>query len=95
MNLCKKCGFEVGGVLCQHKTRTPHVIPKHQLTEERPYEFFAEASELGFPVGKWPEVIQTSSPTGNGNEFLLVRLKDQAGHYQQSLGCCRITVFND
>lgn len=58
-------------------------------------ELTAEASQLGFPVGKWPEVITVAAYDGD-NEYHLLRVDDVGGHYH-----CRdrvrpsITVFND
>lgn len=63
------------------------------------HEFIAEASELGWPPGKWPESAATN--LGNTMPFRLTRLEKTPdgevmyAKYFQTLGCIRLTVFND
>lgn len=58
------------------------------------HKFIAEASELRFPVGRYPEILPTS--LGNGMNFLLNRIEaDGTAKYLQANGCIVLTVLND
>ena len=74
-------------------------VPLSKLSKADRYPYFAynaEASELGFPVGKWP--LEITVPTlGNGQPFVMGRpVPNQGGYvYFQRCGCLELTVFND
>lgn len=42
--------------------------PKN-TSEQDPYQYYAEASDLGFPPGKWPHILE--SEIGNSQPFTL------------------------
>jgi hypothetical protein len=68
------------------------------VIESKVHEFTAEASELGFPVGQFPEKILTDM--GNGQAFVRVSEIGRDGDllwvlYRQALGCISLKVFND
>lgn len=64
-----------------------------------PHLFVAEASELGFLPGIWPERLRTK--LGNGMPFIRRSKKVDADGdiewvtYDQANGCVRLRVFND
>lgn len=67
------------------------VIP----SESTPFGYIVEASDLEWPVGSFPRVLQTD--LGNGLE--LIRQDDQPVHigvmYQQLLGVTSLLIIND
>lgn len=67
--------------------------PKN-TSEQDPYQYYAEASDLGFPPGKWPHILE--SEIGNSQPFILHH-GDAYGnyvYYQGGSGAI-LTVFND
>jgi hypothetical protein len=73
-------------------------LQRHQ--EHRVDHFSAEASEIGLPVGEWPERLNVAG-LGNGLHFYPIReIRADDGSfgglvYAQTFGCVRIHVFND
>ena len=67
------------------------------VTEYAPHRFSAFASDLQFPVGGWPEMINLK--VGNGRP--LIRTSRNAGdeikyvNYVQEFGCVLLRVYND
>jgi len=55
--------------------------------------YTAEASELGFPPGKWPLHLETS--LGNGLPFVLKNCHEDGTRYEQDGGCTTLLVYND
>jgi hypothetical protein len=73
-------------------------LQRLNVVEHHPHHFTAEASELGFPAGMFPEEIKTDM--GNGQAFILDQEKVDDGdllwvRYRQALGCVSLTIFND
>lgn len=67
--------------------------------EHRLQSYSAEASELGLPVGEWPQEIVVPG-LGNGQPFRPMKVLyagDEFGGlvYRQVFGCLNLTVFND
>jgi hypothetical protein len=60
--------------------------------------FLAEASELGWPVGRCPKILQTT--LGNGQPLKLIRIDYDAegeaikANFKQRFGCIGLIVFN-
>lgn len=77
------------------------VIDAEILAANGPLDFTAEASELGFAAGEWPETLQPSNKLGNGLLFVRKSKKlDSDGdlmyvRYLQAAGCLSIVVYND
>lgn len=69
-------------------------VSRAQVREFSIFEFFAEASELGFAVGVAPGSLETD--LGNGLALVLQRV-DNHGNlvYRQQSGCINLTIFND
>lgn len=76
-------------------------VDKDRLLEMKPHRFTADASELGFRPGHFPEQFTVLPKFGNGLDFKLYEvLCDRNGdvssiQYAQIYGCITITVFND
>lgn len=68
-------------------------VPRGVPVEQKLHHFFAEASELGIQPGQVPTRLTTD--LGNGNDFLLIDYSDHRFEYTQSLGCIKLTVWND
>lgn len=77
--------------------------PISQISKTDRYPYFsysAEASELGLPVGRWPDKIHVDG-LGNGQPFVPLRVIRQgedgigAVVYKQLFGCLDLTIFND
>jgi hypothetical protein len=73
------------------------MIAPHQLTADRPGHFIAEASTLGFPVGRWPIQIQL---TGQGTYPVQLSLDrhvstEEVKVYTSLTGMPTIDVLND
>ncbi len=73
-------------------------IKNDQVTEIEVHKFVADASDLGFPVGKFEEVLETNL----GNKLPLVAHSEKTVNgefagivYRQKLGCIELIVFND
>lgn len=77
----------------------PHVNYDNVFPSEKsPYEYTAEASELGLPPGQWPYLMTTTM--GNGMPFVRTTkkvLNDDLIYvrYQQSNGVLDLIVYND
>lgn len=77
------------------RSRLEHTL-RHRIDH-----YTAEASELGFPVGQWPQQITVDKQFGNGNSLSISKLNHRADgelmsvEYRQLFGCIGITVFND
>lgn len=69
-------------------------ISRQQVTEVAPFTFVAEASELGFPVGRVPTRLE-ANVLGNGRILDLIRVEEGVFVYKQQFGCLVIKVFND
>jgi hypothetical protein len=77
-------------------TETQAVIDRSALMEVEPDYFVAEASELQFPPGRWPRIIDVKGGFGNGQMLMADSVAaDGSRIYKQVLGCVRIRVFND
>ncbi len=68
------------------------------VTEVEPFYFVTEASDLGWPVGYWPEQIETKM--GNGLPLIrtakTVRNGDLVSvRYDQNCGCMQLRIYND
>jgi len=74
---------------------TPVVVDKKMLLESSAHNFTAEASELRWPPGYRPQMLQVD--IGNGQPYMLdeVRTTEDRWVYFQIAGCVTITVFND
>lgn len=71
-----------------------NTIQRQDVTEVSVHEFATEASTMGFPPGaSYPRVLKTD--LGNKLNFLLTKVSFGNAHYQQELGCLRLTIFND
>lgn len=70
-------------------------VERERLVEEKPHHFTAEASELRFPPGIWPNLFTVVPVFGNGLPFLRIGGTRDYSEYRQNLGCVTITVFND
>ena len=70
-------------------------ISKQHLLETEVHVFSAEASELGFPVGKIPTTLEVKEKIGNGMFFYLIKATAEMFTYWQEGGCIRIEVYND
>jgi len=70
-----------------------HHITANDVTEVDAHEFVTEASDLGWPVGKFLRVIKTD--IGNGLPFMLVGGTPDKMEYMQANGCTSLTIFND
>lgn len=57
------------------------------------HEFYCDASDVGFPVGKWPARLSTGM--GNGHDLLLHATTDEYAIYRQEYGAIVLRVFND
>lgn len=71
------------------------LISKKRLEETSIHTFSAEASELGFPVGKIPQTLEVEEKIGNGMFFYLIKATAEMFTYWQEGGCIRIEVYND
>lgn len=71
------------------------------MVEVSPNLFALYASDVGFPAGVWPMVIEGSKSIGNGLDFVRVAKKeDQDGEliyvrYNQIGGCTTLRIYND
>jgi hypothetical protein len=78
---------------------TPPTINTDQVSEGRPHQFYAEASTVGLPPGRWPYRLPTTM--GNKHDFVMVANDtDKEGdntfvQYRQECGCLTLTLFND
>jgi len=68
-------------------------ITASQVEEVEAHRFIADASDLQWPPGYFPEVLDTS--LGNKLPFYRVSLTAQAAKYEQHSGCISLTVLND
>jgi hypothetical protein len=72
---------------------TQATIYSRDVTEVKPHWFVAEASQLGWRPGYWPELVETTM--GNGSPFLR-RAPSQGGWiYHQANGGLVVHVLND
>lgn len=55
--------------------------------------FYADASELGWPPGHFPERLSTT--LGNAQDFIRVDLNSERALYDQLWGCISLVVYND
>ncbi len=71
------------------------LVTEKQVSEHHHHLFFAEASDLSFPVPQkeWPLKLDTT--LGNQQPFFLDAINDQKAMYSQNLGCVKLIVFND
>ena len=77
-------------------TTTTKFFVAHQQcwTTVDPHVFYAEASDLRLPIGKFPRFIGTDM--GNKEDFFRVRCEeDGTVIYRQQFGCLTLRVFND
>jgi hypothetical protein len=78
---------------------TELIIDENNTVEEHLHVFSAEASELGFRPGEWPNMIRT--PLGNRQQFLFHRKITNADGdlevaiYRQIGGCIELHILND
>lgn len=56
--------------------------------------FSAEASDLGWPPGMWPNQFKVNG-LGNGQFFVKMMQRESVIVYMQELGCVQIEVWND
>lgn len=64
-----------------------------QSTEVCDFGYTAEASELGWAPGFFPNELETN--LGNGQRLLRISLDPCKAVYQQVAGCATLTVYND
>jgi hypothetical protein len=75
------------------------MITRQNTLQHEPGRYSAEASDLRWPVGRWPRYPATT--LGNGCPFIIFRVEeDEIGgvrwvDYIQDRGCLRLRVFND
>lgn len=75
------------------------VIGAQHVTEHAPHHFSADASDLGFRIGIWPESLKTT--LGNKGDLIRdaepdMQLGDLVSFiYRQSNGCLTLKVYND
>lgn len=62
-------------------------------TEHCSFNYTAEASQLGWAPGFFPEVLETS--LGNKLHFVRQSLTAEKAEYVQAGGCISLTVYND
>lgn len=75
-----------------------HPIDTDDVMEHQPHHFTAEASELGLPVGVFPQHLKTT--LGNGQDFYAYHDELRDGDrlwvdYHQGNGCIKLRVYND
>jgi hypothetical protein len=77
----------------QARARTPEKVTAQLATEIRPHIFYADASDLGFPVGEIPLRLETD--LGNGQAFVFEGTSDGVATFKQIAGCVVLRVLND
>lgn len=74
-------------------------ITAKDLTQIKPNDYVADASELGLAPGQWPEFIDTD--LGNLQPLIRDEPRHQTGGalaafvYKQAFGLIKVTVMND
>jgi hypothetical protein len=73
-------------------------ITRDQVREFDTHKYIADASDLGWSPGEWPEWVPTD--IGNGKPFLAFSWEYRDGDvewvtYRQALGCISLNVHND
>jgi hypothetical protein len=68
-------------------------VPNSKFKEDSVLCFSAEASELGWPPGFFPEQFDTN--IGNKQPMMLVGFNAGYAIYTQSAGCIYLKVYND
>ncbi len=68
-------------------------ISRDQVSEYTAHSFSADASELRWAPGFFPESIKTN--IGNGMVFIRESFDGFAMKYTQVCGCVTLTVYND
>lgn len=70
------------------------MITDKNVMEKDPHQFYAEASDLRLPPGKWPQSIPTT--LGNGLPFVFRSLESGIAHYVQGNNAgTTLSIFND
>lgn len=62
-------------------------------THQQPHRFYADASDLGWAPGYFPEQVDTD--LGNGLPFVKTDQDEDRIRYSQANGCITLVVFND
>ena len=70
------------------------MITMDQLSKVTETDFVAEASTLGFPVGKWPKELVVVR-AGVGREYRLMKVTEQVATYWTMDRKSAVQVFND
>jgi predicted metalloenzyme YecM len=68
-------------------------VKREQVREHECHAFSAEASQLGWPPGEFPNLLETD--LGNGRRMVLTSLTEQVATYHQQFGCITLSVWND
>jgi hypothetical protein len=68
-------------------------VKLEQVSEHEPHHFSVEASQLRWPPGEFPRIIDTDM--GNRQQMVLTSLTEHKATYSQQLGCITLTVWND
>jgi hypothetical protein len=68
-------------------------ITAAHATEDKLHKWGADASDLRWPPGHFPQTLETD--LGNGLELFLVELDEDRAVYHQRFGCITLTVWND
>lgn len=68
-------------------------VTTRNAVESRVHHWSADASDLGLPVGEFPQQIGTD--LGNGQPFICTSVNVERATYWQTHGCLELTVFND
>ena len=69
-------------------------IDRVRIHESATHEFAAEASDLGWAPGQWPQTV-TVPGIGNGQPFNRSKLDETGAVYTQQFGCVTLRVWND
>lgn len=65
------------------------------LTSKENYEYFADASDLGWPPGHFPPTVSVPASFGNGMPLVLKIRTEGKMIYMQEVGVLTLHVFND
>lgn len=71
------------------------VVDRELLIRKESFQYFAEASTLGFKPGEWPTKFTVAPKLGNGMPFDVVSGGEHDHVYRQEFGVVAITVLND
>lgn len=68
-------------------------ITDKNAQEHQYHEFTAFASDLGWPPGQVPRVLETT--LGNKQPLVLQKVSEGVFNYRQQFGCILVNIFND